>query len=85
MIEGIILWFTTSKVGRAVAAGLAIAAAIGIAVLKVFNAGKATERAKQDRQSIDNFKKRQDTDADINGLGHADVDERLSRWVRDDK
>jgi hypothetical protein len=81
---GIVAWFATSKVGRAIAAGAAIALAIGIAVLKIFSAGRDAERAQQDRQSLQNLRTRQETNAEIDGLGGADLDRRVDRWVRDD-
>lgn len=84
MLGSIAAWFATSKIGRAIAAGAAIALAIGLAVLKVFSAGKAAERAAQDHRSLDNMRERQATDADVEGLGHADVDQRMSRWMRDE-
>lgn len=79
----IALWFATSKTGRAIAAAAALALAIGVALLKVFSAGKQSERDAQDRRSLDNMRERQKTDAEVEGLGHADVDERMSRWMRD--
>ncbi|MGL5166654.1 MAG: hypothetical protein ACRC9K_12280 [Afipia sp.] len=87
MIWGrIALWFATSKTGQYIAAGLALAAAIGVAVLKVFNSGKAAERAKQDRQSLENLRERAATNDEIHSLGPDDVRDRLDRWsVPDDK
>ncbi|MBI1201475.1 MAG: hypothetical protein GC182_03080 [Rhodopseudomonas sp.] len=85
MFGVIFTWFATSKAGRAIAAGAALALAIGIAVLKVFNAGKASERAAQDRASLDNMRERQATDDEVANLGPADLDRRMRRWVRDDE
>lgn len=82
----IVLWFTTSKTGQIILAVLGAAAAIGIAVLKVFNAGKAAERGKQDRQSLENLRERAKTNDEIRSLGPDDVRDRLDRWsVPDDK
>jgi uncharacterized membrane protein YraQ (UPF0718 family) len=77
-------WFVTSKVGRAIAAGAAIALAIGIAVLKVFSAGKDAERARQDRQSLENLRSRAKTDDEVHRLSDSDLNKRLDRWVRPD-
>lgn len=87
MIWGrIALWLATSKIGQYIMAGLALAAAIGVAVLKVFNAGKAVERSKQDRQSLENLRERAKTNDEIHSLGSDDVRDRLDRWsVPDDK
>ena len=84
-IPGIIAWLATSRTGRAIAAAGALAFAIGIAVLRVFNAGKAAERVKQDRQSLDNLRDRRAIDEDVRNLGPADLDNRLKRWVRPDE
>lgn len=78
-------WLVTSKLGRALAAGLAIAAALALAALKLISIGKRAERARQDRASLDNLRNRQRTDEDIENLGHADLDRRMHRWVRDGK
>lgn len=81
-MEALVLWFATSKTGRVIAAAGALALAIGFALLKAFGAGKESERVAQDRQSLENIRERQATDAEVEGLGHADVDQRLDRWVR---
>lgn len=78
-------WFVTSKTGRMVAAGAALALAVGVAVLKVFSAGKNAERARQDQQSLENMRSRAGSDAEIDNLGHADLDERARRWMRNDE
>lgn len=78
-------WFFATKVGRYIAAGFAIAAAVGLAVLKVFMAGKAAEKAKQDRASLENLRKRAKTDEEVGGLSGSDVDRRLGRWVSGDE
>ena len=82
----IILWFTTSKAGQTILAVLGAAAAIGIAVLKVFNAGKASERGKQDKQSLENLRDRTRIDDEVKTLGRDELGDRLDRWsVSDDK
>lgn len=81
----IVTWFLTSKVGRMLAAGFAIAVAIGIAVLKVFNAGKGAERARQDRQSLENLRSRARTDDEVHGRSDDALERDLSHWVRDDE
>jgi hypothetical protein len=82
MWMNIALWFATSKTGRAIAAALGVAVAIGVAVLKVFEAGRKSERVEQDRQTLDNMRSRAETDAEIENLGPADLDERAKRWMR---
>lgn len=81
----IVAWFLGTKLGRTLAAAGAIALAIGLALLKAFTAGKAAEKAKQDRASLENLRKRAKTDEEIGSLNDADVDRRLGRWVPDDE
>jgi hypothetical protein len=76
-------WLVTSRAGRAVAAGCAIALAIGLALLKAFSAGKQVERAKQDRASLENMRKRQETDEEVRSLPADERRRRLSDWVSD--
>lgn len=83
-IGTIIAWFGTSKLGRMIAAGFALAFAVGIAVLKVFSAGKASERQKQDQQSLENLRERARNDDEISTLPTDQLDSRLSRWVSPD-
>lgn len=81
-IGTIIAWFATSKAGRFIAAAFALLFAIGIAVLKVFNAGKASERQRQDQQSLENLRSRARTDDEISTLTPDELGSRLDRWVR---
>jgi hypothetical protein len=81
----VVTWFLTSKVGRTIAAGAGIALAVGIAVLKVFSAGKAAERARQDQQSLENLRSRAKTDDEVRNLDVVDFNKRLDRWVRPDR
>lgn len=84
MLGGIVTWFAATKIGRAIAAGFAVAAAVGIFALKLFNAGKRSERVKQDRDSLKNLRNRQERNEELENLGPADLDRRMRRWVRDD-
>jgi len=85
MWPSIVVWFATSRTGRALAAAGALALAVGIALLKAFGAGRAAERAKQDRASLDNLRDRNEIDHEINTLGPGDLDDRGRRWVRKSK
>lgn len=85
MIGSIIAWFATSRVGQAIAAGLGIAAAIGLAVAKVFSAGKAAERAKQEHQSLENMQQRARENDEVRTLSGDDLRQRLNRWVSNDE
>lgn len=87
-LGSIVAWFATSKIGRAIAAGAALVLAIGVAVLKVFSAGKASERARQDQQSLENLRSRANTNDEIRSATDADLERRLNRFgvhVEDDK
>jgi len=77
-------WLATSKVGRAVAAGGALALAVGVAVLSVFSAGKRAERDRQNRRELEQLRSRNETDAEIQNLDRAELDRRARRWMRDD-
>ncbi len=78
------LWLATSKAGQYVAAGFALSVAIGVAVLKVFSAGKASERQRQDQQSLENLRERAKENDEVRTLGPDDFDKRLTRWVSPD-
>ncbi|CAM5397561.1 hypothetical protein AFEL58S_01984 [Afipia felis] len=81
-LASIAAWFVRSKVGRAIAAAAGLVVAIGIAALRVFNAGKSSERVRQDRQSLENLRDRARIEDEVDNLPPGDVERRLSRWVR---
>lgn len=83
MIGAALTWLATSKVGRALAAGLGIAAAIGLAIAKVFSAGKAAERAKQDQQSLDALRTRAEIEDKVARMPVSDRAKQLKEWSRD--
>lgn len=78
-------WFATSKVGRTVAAGGALALAIGVALIKAFSAGKAAQLAKEQKQALEDQRTRDKIDEDVRNTGDAELDRRVDRWVHDDK
>lgn len=73
-----------SRVGSALLWILGIVLAAGAIVLRLLSAGRAQERARQDAQSLDNLRSRQETDRDVANLDDARLRGRLGRWVRDD-
>ena len=79
-----IIEFFTTKIGRWFAATGAILLAISFALLKAFSAGKASEKAKEDRESLQNLRNRAKTDEEVSKLPDADVDRDLGKWVRPD-
>lgn len=60
-------------------------AAAGVAALRLIAIGRAQERAKQDARNAAADAERRRTDDEIEHVGHADLDQRLDRWMRDDK
>lgn len=67
-----------SKIGRYVAAAGVMALTVGIVLLKAFNAGKASERAKQQRATLKAYKERQHVEEDTSRLDPDDIRRRLS-------
>lgn len=86
VLERLVAWFVTSPVGRAIAAGLAIAATILVAVLKVFNAGKASERQRQEleglREANDALTEQKEIRDESRSMPDDDLDRDNSRWLR---
>lgn len=76
-------WLMGTKVGRMLAGAGAIALAIGLAALRIFAAGKAAERARQDKASLENRRKRERTDDDVAAMDAARRRDELAKWVRD--
>jgi len=76
-------WFLSTRVGRYAAGVLAISAIVGVVLLKAFAAGRAQEQARQTAGKLKAISKRRTSDAEVDQLGAADVDDRLSRWMRD--
>lgn len=79
-------WFATSKVGRAFAAGGALALAIGVAVLKVFNAGKRSERLAGERDALrakaDALQSQKEIRDETRRMSDADLDRDNAPWLR---
>ncbi|MDR6952660.1 hypothetical protein J2X65_002019 [Ancylobacter sp. 3268] len=81
----IVALLTTTRIGQSILwiGGLALAAWALAASLVA--AGRSQERARQDAQSLDNLRTRQETDHEISSLGDDAARQRLRRWMRDDK
>lgn len=69
--------------GWAALAGAALLA-VGVAFLKGRSEGRRVFEAKRTEQRVGAMKERKDVDDEIDSLGHADVDQRLAKWMRDD-
>ncbi|MEO9297550.1 hypothetical protein [Devosia alba] len=70
--------------GWKVTTGALIAALPALGAIWGRQLGSEQERAKQDRETLDHVRIRKETDDGIDQIGHADVDERLARWNRDE-
>lgn len=73
------LWSKVSGLAAAVGAGIAILFA---AWLKGRQDGKAVLRAEQEQKRAQARGVRKEIDDEVEGLGHADLDEHFNRWVR---
>ncbi len=74
-----------TEFGKAVAFGLAAIAAFFGVVLKSRADGRAQERAKQDKASLDALRERTATDDTIQNVPADERRKRLAGWVPDDK
>jgi len=79
----VIAWFFTTRAGRFLAAGGALALMLAGFALKLLAMGRAQERASQTASKLKAISKRRGSDAEVDQLGAADVDDRLARWMRD--
>ncbi|MCX5569585.1 hypothetical protein [Kaistia nematophila] len=78
-----IAWFFTTRVGRYVAAIGALLLILAGLALKLIAMGRAQEQARQAAGKLKAISKRRTSDAEVDQLGAADVDQRMSRWMRD--
>jgi len=81
----ILALLATTRVGQTILWVGGLAVAVGAIALRLLAAGRAQERAKQDRASLDNLRSREKTDDEIARLDDRARRERLARWVRNDK
>jgi hypothetical protein len=81
----VIAWFLTTRVGRYLAIGLAVASALGLAALKLISAGRSQERARQQADNLNAIRNRRSSDEKVDGLGPDAVGRELGKWVRDGK
>jgi hypothetical protein len=81
---GALLTFAFSPLGRWVVIGIAGLAVAGGLYLKIYSDGAASERAKQDRKSLESLRDRNRTDETIDRMPTSDLDRELGRWMRPD-
>ncbi len=77
-------WILSTRIGRGIAAALAIIAFALAFYWRAFTAGKRTERAAQDQQSLRNMKTRQETHDAIATRPSDQRRDDLRRWVQPD-
>ena len=76
-----IAWeFLTSKVGRYILVVGASCAAIVAIIVKVFGAGKAAERQKQQAETINAVERMHEIHGDVGGLGRGQLADELRRY-----
>lgn len=80
---GALAWLLGSALGRKVAAIGLFALALGFAILRIYMAGAASERAKQTQASLQNLRTRVKVDDEIARMSPADRRKRLLEWVSD--
>lgn len=59
--------------------------ALALTAWRLVSAGRKSERARQEAQSLDNLRSRQETDNAVDRLDDDARRKRLSGWVRDDE
>lgn len=72
-----------SKIGGYIMAGLAALAGILTLFFQVKKAGREEAEAKVAKANAEAVKSMKDKENEIDALGHADVDRRFDRWLRD--
>ncbi|WEK50297.1 MAG: hypothetical protein P0Y66_22080 [Candidatus Kaistia colombiensis] len=78
-----IAWLLATRAGRYLAIGLAIAAALGLAALKLIATGRSQERARQQADTLTAIRNRKTSDEKVDGLGPDALDRELGKWMRD--
>lgn len=78
-------WLAGTKAARVIMTIGAAGAALFVVILKIFNAGKASQQAAQDRASLEAYRNREKIDETVSRQSDADARADLSRWVRKDR
>lgn len=77
-------WLAGTRAGRWIATAMT-GALITIGILaRVYGAGQRAEESRQARDSIDDFRSRNKTDAEVAKMGAARQRGELASWVRND-
>ncbi|MBG6211780.1 hypothetical protein IWQ49_006471 [Labrenzia sp. EL_126] len=62
-----------------------LAAAFGAVLLKAFLAGKSAEKQAAEKAKLIAMRKRKEINDEVEAMGHADLDQRFSEYMRDDR
>lgn len=76
-------WFLGTRVGRYAAGVLAIAAIVGVALLKAFSAGRAQQKASQTAGKLKAISVRRISDDEVDRMDAGARRAELDRWMRD--
>lgn len=78
-------WFVGSKVGRALLGAMSAVVVIALLLLRAFNAGKQSQKHKEEEKALENLRRRNETHEEISRMPADDRRAELSKWVRDDE
>lgn len=79
---GVAWAFLSTKIGRYVAAAVAILAAVGAVLAKVYGAGKQAQRSADQKDQINAVEQAHEIHGDVSRLPPDAVDRELRQWSR---
>jgi len=83
-VSAFFTWFMGTKIGRGIAFGTAFVVIAVVAYWRIFTAGRRSQQAAQDRQSLENHRVRQEVSDDVASRSDDQRRRELSRWVQPD-
>lgn len=81
---GVVTWLLGSQLGRQVFIWGSVVVLAGLIVLRIYAAGRASEKARQAEQSLRNLRERAKVDDEITRMPADARRERLREWVQRD-
>jgi len=69
---------------KLIAAGVLLAV-FGAALLQAYLKGKQSVRSSIERKNLKAMRQRKEIEDDVSAMDHADIDERFSEYMRDDR
>lgn len=76
--------FLATRLGKYIAGAVAALAVLAAVVWRIFSAGEASQKAKVEKSSLENLRKRSDTHDSISKKPDAARRAALREWVSDD-